>query len=170
VNYSKKEKILVNDQIKHREIRVIGEDGKNLGVIDREDAMNIAESAELDLVMMSCPADGYPVCKIIDYGKFKYNQKIKKKNKSKQNKRKEIVIKTINIEDYDMKIKLKKVSEFLEKNMEVVIGIRLRGRYRGRIEQAKDRLTKSLESEGIVFDDNNWRISDNLVALLLHRN
>jgi len=167
VSQRKKDKTLVNDQIKNREVRVISEGGENLGIIDRRDAMRLAGDAGLDLVLMSGVNDDCPVCKIIDYGKYKYNQKIKKRNKPKQNKRKEIVIKTVNIGDHDMKIKLRKVTGFLEKKMEVVIGIRLRGRYTGKTNLAKDKLVESLQSEGISIDDNNWRISDKLVAILL---
>jgi translation initiation factor IF-3 len=167
VNHRKKDKILINDQIKNREVRVISEGGENLGIINRIDAIRLAEDAELDLVLMGGSSDDYPVCKIIDYGKYKYNQKIKKRNKPKQNKRKEIFIKTVNIGDHDMKIKLRKVVGFLEKKMEVVIGIRLKGGYTGRTNLAKDKLTESLQAEGIHIDDNNWRISNNLVAILL---
>jgi len=167
VNHRKKDKILVNDQIKSREVRVISENGDNLGIIDRRDAILMAENSELDLVLMGGVDDDYPVCKIIDYGKYKYNQKVKKKNKPKQNKRKEIFIKTVNIGDHDMKIKLRKVLGFLDRKMEVVIGIRLKGRYTGRTDLAKDKLIESLRSEDIRIDNNNWRISKNLVAILL---
>ena len=66
----KKDKTLVNDQIKNREVRVISEGGENLGIIDRRDAMRLAGDAGLDLVLMSGVSDDYPVCKIIDYGKY----------------------------------------------------------------------------------------------------
>ena len=71
---------MINEQIRDREIRLIGEDGEQLGIMSAREAMKIAQEAELDLVKIA-PAAKPPVCKIIDYGKYKYEQARKEKRR-----------------------------------------------------------------------------------------
>ena len=77
---------MINEQIRDREIRLIGEDGEQLGIMSAREAMKIAQEAELDLVKIA-PAAKPPVCKIIDYGKYKYEQARKEKEAKKKQKR-----------------------------------------------------------------------------------
>lgn len=159
------ERPVMNGQIRHGQVMLIGADGENLGVVDRDDAISRAVNLNLDIMVVNDKPE-IPVCRLIDYGKYKYEQKVKKKNNKKQGKRKEIFL-SLNIGEHDQKTKLKKVIGFLEKRMEVVIGIKLKGRYRGRSDLAKNKIIEALQSESIDIDDNNWRISGNNVAVLL---
>ncbi len=103
--------------------------GKSLGVLDLESALKMADDANLDLVEINPNADP-PVCKIMDYSKFKYD-KIKKEKEAKKHQH-EIVIKNIqlrpNIKDHDLEIKLKHALEFLNKNYKVNFSIQYKGR------------------------------------------
>ncbi len=158
--------VLVNDQINHDRLIVIDNNGDNLGVINKKDALKKASENGLDLVMVNCPRNDHPTCKIIDYGKYKYKQAIKNKKKPKQSKRKEIFL-SINIGEHDKNTKLKKVVNFLDKKMEVVVGIKLKGRYRNKLDLAKSKLIEALRSINIDIDDNNWRESKWSVAVLI---
>ncbi len=157
---------LVNDQINHDRLRVIDNNGNNLGIINKKDALKKASENGLDLVMVHCPKNDHPTCRIIDYGKHKYKQAIKNKKKPKQNKRKEIFL-SINIGEHDRSTKLKKVINFLDKKMEVVVGIKLKGRYRNKSDLAKSKLIEALQLADIDIDDNNWRESKWSVAVLI---
>ena len=112
----------INKEIRAPKVRVIGSDGKQVGVITPFEAMKIAESEGLDLVEISPNAEP-PVCKIIDYGKYRYQQTKKEKESKKsqhQIKVKEIKVKP-NINQHDLDIKLKHTREFIEKGCKVKI-------------------------------------------------
>ena len=165
---SKKDRVLVNEQIRYDSIRVIDSNGDNLGILDKKEALHKASDLGLDLVMVhsSNPDGDYPICKIMDYGKYKYNQKIKGKKSSRHIKRKEIFL-SMNIGDHDKKTKLRKIVAFLKKKIDVSVSMKLKGRYRGKSALAKSKLIDALQSESIAIDDNNWRVSDNIVSLLI---
>lgn len=119
----------VNRQIRAVNVRVIDKDGKQVGVIAIQRAMSLAEAAGLDLVEIS-PNANPPVCKIIDYGKFRYQQtKKEKENKKTQHqvKIKEIKVKP-NTDQHDLQFKLKHAREFIEKGNKVRITCMFRGR------------------------------------------
>lgn len=119
----------VNEEIREREIRVIAHDGEQLGVIATKEALRIAEEKELDLVMIS-PGANPPVCKIMDLGKFIYEQS--KKEKESKKKQKVINLKEIRvspkIEEHDISIKANNAYKFLEDGDKVKITVRFRGR------------------------------------------
>jgi translation initiation factor IF-3 len=119
----------VNEEIREREIRVIADDGEALGVIATKEALRIAEEKELDLVMIS-PGAKPPVCKIMDYGKYIYEQS--KKDKEAKKKQKVINLKEIRvspkIEEHDVLIKSNNARKFLEEGDKVKITVRFRGR------------------------------------------
>ena len=119
----------VNEEIREREIRVIADDGEALGVIATKEALRIAEEKELDLVMIS-PGAKPPVCKIMDYGKYIYEQS--KKDKEANKKQKVINLKEIRvspkIEEHDVLIKSNNARKFLEEGDKVKITVRFRGR------------------------------------------
>jgi translation initiation factor IF-3 len=119
----------INDRIRAPEIRLIGADGENVGVIHPREALAMAESAGLDLVEISPNADP-PVCKIMDYGKFKYEQQ-KKAAEARKN-QKIIEIKEVkfrpNIDDHDYDVKMRGVRKFLEEGDKVKVTLRFRGR------------------------------------------
>ncbi|OOM80194.1 translation initiation factor IF-3 [Clostridium sp. BL-8] len=119
----------INEQIREKELRVIGSDGEQLGVISSIEAKRLAEEKELDLVMIS-PSAKPPVCKIMDFGKFIYEQS--KKEKDAKKKQKVISIKEIRvsltIEEHDIDIKAKNARKFLLDGDKVKITVRFRGR------------------------------------------
>ena len=119
----------VNRQIRAPKMRVIDKDGKQLGILTQQQAIAIAEANNLDLVEIS-PNAQPPVCKIIDYGKFRYEQAKKdKENKKTQHqvKVKEIKLKP-NTDEHDLQFKLKHAREFIEKGNKVRITCMFRGR------------------------------------------
>ena len=119
----------VNERIASPEVRVIGNDGKQLGILPIREALNAAENAGYDLVEIS-PEASPPVCKIIDYGKLKYQEQ-KKKNQAKK-KQKTIAVKEIKIrpgiEKHDYEVKIKALSKFIGGGNKVKITMRFRGR------------------------------------------
>lgn len=117
----------INERIKAREVRVIDEDGKHLGIMDINSALELAYSKDLDLVEIA-PNQNPPVCKIVDYGKFKYEMKKKaKESKKSSSEVKEISLRPTTSE-HDVEIKLKKVKEFLQNGHKVKIRIFFKGR------------------------------------------
>ncbi|MPQ44960.1 translation initiation factor IF-3 [Clostridium tarantellae] len=122
-------KFICNEYIKEKEIRLINSDGSQLGVISTREAQNMADEKELDLVMIS-PTANPPVCKIMDLGKFIYEQS-KKEKESKKN-QKVTVIKEIRcsltIEENDILIKAKNARKFLLAGDKVKITVRFKGR------------------------------------------
>ena len=120
---------MINDEIQEKEIRLIGEDGEQLGLMSSEAAMAIAEEKELDLVMIS-PAAKPPVCKIMDYGKFRFEQS-KREKEAKKNQRvmdvKEIRM-SPGIGENDFNTKLKNGQKFLTDGDRLKVTVRFRGR------------------------------------------
>ncbi len=120
---------MINEQIRDREIRLVGEGGEQLGIMPTREAMRMAEEAGLDLVKIA-PTAKPPVCKIVDYGKFKYEQVRKEKEAKK--KQKTVEIKEIrlspNIDTNDLNTKISAARKFLTKGDKVKITLRFRGR------------------------------------------
>lgn len=119
----------INDQIRAREVRLIDETGQNVGVVAKFDAVARAEAAGLDLVEISPDAEP-PVCKILDYGKFKYQEQ-KKAAEARKN-QKIVEIKEIKmrpgIDDHDYDVKMRAIRRFFEEGDKVKITLRFRGR------------------------------------------
>ncbi|WP_457641633.1 translation initiation factor IF-3 [Persephonella sp.] len=125
------QELRVNEQIRVREVRLIDEKGQNLGIVPTEEALKLAEERGLDLVEVS-PNAKPPVCKIMDYGKYKFEQKkkekeAKKKQRAKMQNVKEIKFR-VKIEDHDYKTKVKHIREFIEDGDKVKVWIWFRGR------------------------------------------
>ncbi|MBF5058675.1 translation initiation factor IF-3 [Candidatus Neptunochlamydia vexilliferae] len=123
-----------NKEIRAPKLRLIGKDGKQIGVVTNSDAQKQAQQAGLDLVEIS-PNAVPPVCKIIDYGKFRY-QMTKKERESKkaqhQAKLKEVKVKP-NIDEHDLQVKIKRAREFIEKGNKVRVTCMFRGREMARV-------------------------------------
>ncbi|MFO7810618.1 MAG: translation initiation factor IF-3 [Candidatus Delongbacteria bacterium] len=116
--------------IRHQEVRLIGKDGEQIGIVSSDEARKIALQQNLDLVEIA-PKAKPPVCKIIDYGKFRYEQQKKEKElKKKQHtvSLKTIRIMSVNIDDHDIEIKSNKAREFLEEGNKVKVFLQFRGR------------------------------------------
>jgi len=116
----------VNQRIRVPEVRVVDDTGENLGVIPTERAMEIAREKGLDLVEVA-PQAKPPVCKIVDYGKFHYQQEKREKKGKRRSKLKEVKF-TIKIGEHDFQTKLKRAREFLGKGDMVRVSIFFRGR------------------------------------------
>ena len=120
---------MINEQIRDKEVRVIGADNEQLGVMAIEEAMKLAEEAGVDLVKIA-PNATPPVCRIIDYGKFRYEQS--RKEKEARKKQKVIEIKEIrmspNIDTNDLNTKIAAARKFLSKGDRVKVTLRFRGR------------------------------------------
>lgn len=120
---------MINGQIRDREVRLIGQDGEQLGIMSAREAQILADEAGLDLVKIA-PQAKPPVCKIIDYGKFRYEQSRKEKDARK--KQKVIEIKEVrmspNIDTNDLNVKIANARKFLTKGNKVKVSIRFRGR------------------------------------------
>ena len=121
--------LMINEQIRDKEVRLIGEDGEQLGVMPARDALQMAKDAELDLVKIA-PTAKPPVCKIIDYGKYRYE--LARKEKEAKKKQKVIEIKEVrlspNIDTNDLSTKMGAARKFLEKGDKVKVTLRFRGR------------------------------------------
>ena len=126
---SKNKNFMMNEEIRDKEIRVIGADGSALGILDTKDAIKLAEDSDLDLVMMS-PTAKPPVCRIMDIGKFEYEKQ--KKEKEAKKKQKVVTLKEIRlsatIQDHDISIKASNAKKFLLDEDKVKITVRFRGR------------------------------------------
>ena len=119
----------INERIRVPQVRLIGPDGNQLGVMSIQKAQDLANQAELDLVEVAPQADP-PVCRIVDFSKFKYDQEKKEreaKKHQKQGRLKEIRLKP-NIDEHDYQTKLKQVISFLKKKDKVKINLSFRGR------------------------------------------
>ena len=120
---------MINEQIRDREVRLIGPDGEQIGVVSSREAQKIADEAGLDLVKIA-PNAKPPVCKVIDYGKYRYEQQ--KREKEARKKQKTFDIKEVKlrpgIEDHDFNVKYKNAVRFLEDGDKVKVTIMFRGR------------------------------------------
>ena len=124
-----KQELPTNRQIRAKEVQLIGENGEKVGVISFESALEKAEEKNLDLVLVS-PNANPPVCKIMNYGKYKFEQAKKEKEAKKKQKILEVkeIRVTPNIEEHDFSFKAKNARKFLEDGNKVKITVRFRGR------------------------------------------
>lgn len=129
---------MINEQIRDREIRLISENGEQLGIMSAREALEIAQEAELDLVKIA-PMAKPPVCKIIDYGKYKYEQT--RKEKEARKKQKTVEIKEVrlspNIDTNDLNTKINNAKKFISKGNKVKVTLRFRGREMAHVQQSK---------------------------------
>ena len=129
---------MINEQIRDREVRLIGENGEQLGIMSAKDAYKMARDAELDLVKIA-PTAKPPVCKIIDYGKYKYEM-IRKEKEAKK-KQKIIEVKEVrlspNIDTNYLNTKIIAARKFIEKGNKVKITLRFRGREMAHMNQSR---------------------------------
>ena len=143
--------LMINEQIRDKEIRLIGENGEQLGIMSAREAMKLAEEAELDLVKIA-PTAKPPVCKIIDYGKYRYE--LARKEKEARKKQKVVEIKEIrlspNIDSNDLNTKMNAAKKFLSKGDKVKITLRFRGREMAHMNASKHILDDFAASLGEI--------------------
>ena len=139
----------INDEIRDNKLRLIDEDGSQIGVVSKDEALDIAYDKQLDLVFMS-PNAKPPVARIMDYGKFKYDQE----KKAKENKKKQKTTQTketrfsLNIEDHDLATKANQTKKFLNNGDKVKVSLRFKGRELGHKNLGYDVLDKFMEFVG----------------------
>ena len=129
---------MINGKIGDREIRLIGSQGEQIGVMNSKEALRMAREEELDLVLIA-PNANPPVCTIIDYGKYRYE--MARKEKEAKKKQKVIEIKEVrlspNIDENDVNTKAKAARKFLEKGDKVKVSLRFRGREMSHMNQSR---------------------------------
>ena len=165
-----KNQFVINDQIRSSQIRLIDENGVNCGIVVTRDALNRAYNVDLDLVQISNQSE-YPVCKILDYGKFRYDQSKKQKESIKKSKAgavdtKEIWFRPVT-DIHDIEIKTNKIRKFLEKGNRIKIGIKFRGRERSRIGDSKPMLENIVESLGEITIIQHTKIQGNTIVAIV---
>ena len=145
---------MINEQIRDKEIRLIGENGEQLGIMSARDAMKLAREAELDLVKIA-PTAKPPVCKIIDYGKYRYE--LARKEKEAKKKQKVIEIKEVrltpNIDVNDLNTKVGSARKFLQKGNKVKVTLWFRGREMAHMQASRhvlDDFAKELSDVAVV--------------------
>jgi translation initiation factor IF-3 len=151
---SKDKDIQVNHEIKAREVRLIGADGKQLGVMPLREALRYAQEANLDLVKIASNAKP-PVCKVMDFGKYKYEQS--KREKEARKNQKVINVKEIRmnptIDEHDFQVRLKNTLKFLQEGNKVKVSIRFRGRQMAHTklgEEVLNKMAENIKEYGIV--------------------
>ena len=145
---------MINEQIRDREVRLIGEDGEQLGIMSSRDAYKRAQEAGLDLVKIA-PTAKPPVCKIIDYGKYKYE--LARKEKESKKKQKTIEVKEVrlspNIDTNDLNTKVGAARKFISKGDKVKVTLRFRGREMAHMQSSKyilDEFAEKLSDIAVV--------------------
>ena len=151
-----------NDRIRAREVRLISPEGKQIGVVSRDEALSLAKGVGLDLVEISASARP-PVCRIVDYGKYMYElskrQKENKAKKSVANKLKEVKFR-VRIEEHDYLVKMRRAEAFLYKGAKVKLSLMYRGRENEHKELGLDVLNRAAKDlSHIAVLDSHPRIS-----------
>ncbi|MCM1126289.1 MAG: translation initiation factor IF-3 [Lachnospiraceae bacterium] len=146
--------LFINEQIRDKEVRVIGEDGEQLGIMSSREALQMAEDAGVDLVKIA-PTAKPPVCKLVDYGKYKYE--LTRKEKEARKKQRVIEIKEIrlspNIDTNDLNTKVNAARKFLSKGDRVKVTLRFRGREMAHMANSKhilDDFAQALSDVSVV--------------------
>jgi len=151
-NAKGQKKTEINEMIRDRELRVIGDDGEQLGIMSSKDALELAIEKKLDLVKIA-PTSKPPVCKIMDFGKHKYE--MQKKEKEAKKKQKTVQIKevrlSLKIEKHDIETKANNAMKFLSKGDKVKVSLRFKGREMGHTKlgyEVFDRFANMIGEEG----------------------
>lgn len=144
---SREQQVQVNEEIRDKEIRVIGSDGSQLGIMSASEALDKAAAANLDLVKIA-PQATPPVCKIMDYGKYRFEQQ-KREKEAKKNQRtvdiKEVRL-SLNIDTHDFETKVKQAIKFVQSGDKVKATIRFKGRELGHPEHGLEIMKKFAEA------------------------
>lgn len=140
--------VLINEQIKFEEVMVIGPNGEKLGIKKLQDAKTLATYAGLDLVLMSSSGP-VPVCKVIDYNKFKYEKMKKEKDAKKRQREQNLELKeyrlSVTIDVHDFETKLRNAKDYLIKGHKVKVSVRFKGRQIAHPELGQDVIVKFAE-------------------------
>ena len=152
---AKQNDVLINEQIKFDEVMVIGPNGEKLGIKKREDALTLANYAGLDLVLMC--SNGVPVCKVIDYNKFKYEKAKREKEAKKKQREQNLELKeyrlSVTIDTHDFETKLKNARSYVLKGHKVKVSVRFKGRQITHSDLGRDVILKfanALDEVGVI--------------------
>jgi translation initiation factor IF-3 len=161
----------VNDRVRAREVRLIDEDGQMIGVMSSAQALALARERDLDLVEVS-PMAMPPVCKLMDWGRFKYEQ-AKKENEARKH-QKTVEIKEIRLsprtDDHDLSVKVRKIEEFLAEGDKVKVGVRFRGREMAHPELGRVLLDRvSAELKGTAVLDRTPIMEGKMMSMIVTR-
>ena len=174
MNISSKEN-QINEEIREKEVRVIDTDGSQLGIMPTSQALNIAAEKKLDLVNIA-PSAKPPVCKILDYGKYRYE--LQKKEKEARKKQKITQIKEIRvstfIEGHDLQVKAKNAAKFLRDGDKVKVSLRFKGREKGYAsvgQQVMEQFAQDISEVGVVekkpqLEREHLKLINNAIAKL----
>lgn len=159
----------INEGIREKEVRLINENGDNVGVVGIKEALSMAVEAGLDLIEIS-PNAAPPVCKILDYGKYKYEAQ-KRKNEAKRNQKvvniKELKLRPV-IEEHDYQVKLKQAKKFLKEGDKVKFTMRYKGREMSANDMGKSVLSKLLEDlEGLCKVDSEPKMDGRQMMMIV---
>ena len=161
--------MMINEQIRAEEVRLIGVHGEQLGIMSAREAQKAVDEAELDLVCVS-PNANPPVCKIIDYGKFRYE--MARKEKDARKKQKTIEIKEVrlspNIDTNDLNTKVSAARKFISKGNKVKVTLRFRGREMSHMAQSRHILDDfAAELEDIAVIDRPSKVEGRSLVMFL---
>ncbi len=160
----------MNRDIRVPQVRLIAQDGTQVGIVDTREALQMAEAADLDLVEVAADARP-PVCRIIDYGKYQYERE--KKAKEARKKQHNVQMKAIriagaNISEHDLGYRMAHIREFLTKGNRVKVSVRFRGRQMAYQNQGRDLLVDvAKELEGVAVVDQPPRMEGREMSMIL---
>ena len=162
---------LLNDEIRQHELRVTDAEGLPLGVIDRNRALSMAREQGCDLVLV-VPNAQPPVCRLIDYGKFIYEEQKRKKEQERKHREARIDIKEFQfrpvIDQHDLEIKIKKMQEFIDTGDKCKVVIRFRGRENADPDKGKNLIARIMSLlSGAQLENNPELNSNRLIAMIV---
>ena len=171
---SKSKESLINDQIRAKEVMVIGPNGEQLGTKGIKDALTLANYAGFDLVLIN-PNGNPPVCKIMDYNRYKYENKKKQKENMKKQREANLDMKeyklSVNIDVHDFNTKLNNASKYLQKGHKVKVSIRFKGREITHSYLGKDVLMRFADAvKDIAVIEQVPKIDGRIMAMILAPN
>jgi translation initiation factor IF-3 len=156
----------INNQIRSRFVCVIDEDGRKIGSMITDSAIDYARNKGMDLVQVSEDSSSEVVCRVADYGKMKYQSQKNKKSGSTSSKKKEMFI-SMTISDHDLEIKLNKVRKFISKKYEITFGVKFRSfKERKSTEKARQKIIKSLNYLGVSQDGLKYNITQDRISVV----
>ncbi len=156
-----------NERIRASSVRVIGPEGTNLGVMPPQKALGLAKGVGLDLIEIS-PSAKPPVCRILDFGKYLYEESKKNKESKQQTSKLKEVKFRVRIEDHDFETKLRRAESFLDHGHKVKLSLQFRGRENEHRDLGFERINKAIEElSGVAAADNEARLVGRQVTVIL---
>lgn len=168
---AREKEMYINEQIRAKEVMVIGPGGEQLGLKSIADARTLANFAGFDLVMINNNGE-YPICKIMDYNKFKYENKKKQKENIKKQRESNLEIKeyrlSVTIDIHDFNTRVKNSSKYLEKGHKVKVSIKFKGREMAHPELGKEVLYRfAKEVESLATPESEPKMEGRFMAMML---